>query len=383
MHSRRLVVISDHCSHGPPVPVTHPAQIDTILPPPPTGQVTVTGGYLERLPLAAIAAGIVDTAEIWSFAGRCGESDASRGLAAGRADPDRPGLTRRVFRADAHDAPYGSAEAVRHLQQTGAPDILCVWGLGVGHDIMDAARGAVTIYNSIDAPALRIPDDLAARFDLFLTGAAWQSAEIRARIPGARTRVLPIGPNFASDVTFHPTGAAKDRDVVYVACAQPYKRHDILFDAMQRRPGTTALLVVGYGDDDLRADADRRGLDVEIVGPPGVDHDAVNRLINRARVGVVCGQHDGAPAILTEYQLAGLPVLANADLVCGLDHVPASAGTIASPGAPFAAALDGLLASPPADPRPDAIARWGWRASIACLGQDIDAIRSGRRKEPS
>ena len=153
--------------------------------------------------------------------------------------------------------------------------------------------------------------------------------------------------------------------------------HDILFDAMERRPGTTALLVVGYGDDDLRADADRRGLDVEIVGPPGVDHDAVNRLINRARVGVVCGQHDGAPAILTEYQLAGLPVLANADLVCGLDHVPASAGTIASPGAPFAAALDGLLASPPADPRPDAIARWGWRASIARLGQDIDAIRSG------
>ncbi|TNH37918.1 glycosyltransferase family 4 protein [Paracoccus haeundaensis] len=248
---------------------------------------------------------------------------------------------------------------------------------------MDAARGAITIYNSIDAPALRIPDDLAARFDLFLTGAPWQSAEITARIPGARTRVLPIGPNFASDVTFHPTGAAKDRDVVYVACAQPYKRHDILFDAMERRPGTTALLVVGYGDDDLRADADRRGLDVEIVGPPGVDHDAVNRLINRARIGVVCGQHDGAPAILTEYQLAGLPVLANADLVCGLDHVPASAGTVASPGAPFAAALDGLLASPPADPRPDAITRWGWRASIACLGQDIDAIRSGRRKEQS
>ena len=49
----------------------------------------------------------------------------------------------------------------------------------------------------------------------------------------------------------------------------------------------------------------------------------------------------------------------------------------------FNPALDGLLASPPADPRPDAIARWGWRASIACLGQDIDAIRSGRRKEPS
>lgn len=384
MHSRRLVVISDHCTHVPPLPVTHPVRACGTMPPAPArDQVRVTGGYLERLPLAAIAAGLVDQAEIWSFAGCCGQSDASLGLATGRADPDRPGLTRRVFRADDHSAPYGSAEAVEHLNQTGAPDILCVWGLGVGHDILDAARGAVTIYNSIDAPALRIADDLARRFDLFLTGAPWQSADIEARIPGARTRVLPVGPNFASDLTFHPTGAAKDRDVVYVACAQPYKRHDILFDALERRPGTTALLVVGYGDDDLRAEADRRGLDVEIVGPPGVGHDAVNRLINRARIGVVCGQHDGAPAILTEYQLAGLPVLANADLVCGLDHVSEGSGAIAAPGAPFAAAMDRLLTTPQPDPRPAAIARWGWRASIAILAQDIAAIRRARVKEPT
>ena len=40
--------------------------------------------------------------------------------------------------------------------------------------------------------------------------------------------------------------------------------------------------------------------------------------MNRARIGVVCGEEDGAPAILTEYMLAGLPVLANARLRCGL-----------------------------------------------------------------
>jgi len=382
MCSRRLVVISDYCSHVPPLPLTQQRHDQGALPPAPLReQVRVTGGYLERLPLAAIAAGLVDQAEIWSFAGRCGESDAELGRPLGMPDADRPGLTRRMFRADPHEAPYGSAEAVRHLRLTRAPDILCVWGLGVRHDVLDAAHGAVTIYNSIDAPSLRISDDLAARFDLFLTGATWQSAEIEARIPGARTCVLPIGPNFAADLTFFPTGAAKDRDVVYVACAQPYKRHDILFDALKRRPGTTALLVVGYGEDDLRAEADRRGLDVEIVGPPGVSHDEVNRLINRARLGVVCGQHDGAPAILTEYQLAGLPVLANANLVCGLDHVPADAGAVAEPGAPFAAAMDRLLAFPPPDPRPAAIARWGWRTSIARLGAEIAAIRMDRQKE--
>lgn len=379
MVSRRLVVISDHSTHVPPLPLTRPLRINTVLPPaPPHDHVQVTGGYLERLPLAAIAAGLVDQAEIWSFTGRCGDSDAALGRSAGCPDPDRPGLTRRVFRADAHAAPYGSAEAVDHLRQTGAPDILCIWGLGVGHDILDAACGAVMVYNSIDAPALRIPDDLAARFDLFLTGAPWQCSEIKTRIPGARTRVLPIGPNFAADQTFFPTGVTKDRDVIYVACAQPYKRHDILFDALERRPGTTALLVVGYGEGDLRAEADRRGLDVEIVGPPGVAHDEVNRLINRARVGVVCGQHDGAPAILTEYQLAGLPVLANARLICGLDHVPAGAGLVAEPGAAFADALDRLLTTPQPDPRPAAIARSGWRASIGHFGTDIAAVRRDR-----
>ena len=99
--------------------------------------------------------------------------------------------------------------------------------------LLDACAASLKIYNSIDAPALRLPDDVARRFDLFLTGAEWQSDEIRARIPCARCLVLPIGPEFASGDTFHPTGAPKDRDVVYVACAQPYKRHDLLLDALE------------------------------------------------------------------------------------------------------------------------------------------------------
>ncbi|WP_220495374.1 glycosyltransferase [Paracoccus sp. MC1862] len=341
-------------------------------------EVRVTGGYLERLPLAAVASGLVDAAEIWSFAGRNGESDADCNRPCGTPDPARPGLTRRVFRADG-PSPYGSAEALAHVAAHGAPDILCVWGLGVDAALMEACAGAVTIYNSIDAPALRLPDDIARRFDLFLTGAEWQSDEIRARIPGARCLMLPIGPEFASGDTFHPTGAPKDRDVVYVACTQPYKRHDILFDALERRPGTSVLLVVGYGHmtEELRADAARRGLDVEIVGP--LPHDEVNRQINRARIGVVCGQHDGAPAILTEYQLAGLPVLANADLVCGLQYITPETGLAAAPGAEFAAAMARLIERHvDYDPRPHALANWGWQASIVRLKAGIDTIRTGR-----
>lgn len=378
----RIVAISDFCTHVPPCPGEGCGDWPARPLPARPCEVPVVGGYLERLPLAAVAAGLVDAAEIWSFAGRDGESDAARGLWDGT--PAGPGLVRRVFRADGHPAPYGSAEARAHLATTGAPEILCVWGLGVDAALMDACAGAVTIYNSIDAPALRIPDEIARRFDLFLTGSEGQSEAIRARLPAARTLVLPIGPEFASDLTFHPTGAPKDRDVVYVACAQPYKRHDVLYDALARRPGTTALLVIGYGEGAgaLADEARARGFDVEIVGPPGVSHDEVNRLINRARVGVVCGRDDGAPAILTEYQLAGLPVLANAELVCGLHVVTPETGLAAAPGEAFAAALDRLIATHDRyDPRPHAIARWGWRASIARLTAEIDAIRAVRAKK--
>ena len=375
----RIVAVSDFCSQVPPEDrALREVDPGTLPPPADRAQVRVTGGYLERLPLAAVASGLVDAAEIWSFAGRDGESDADCNRPCGKPDPDRPGLSRRVFRADG-PAPYGSAEALAHVAAHGAPDVLCVWGLGVDGALMEACARAVTIYNSIDAPALRLPDDVARRFDLFLTGAEWQSDEIRARIPGARCLVLPIGPEFASGDTFHPTEAPKDRDVVYVACTQPYKRHDILFDALERRPGTSALLVVGYGHmtEDLRADAARRGLDVEVVGP--VPHDEVNRQINRARIGVVCGQHDGAPAILTEYQLAGLPVLANADLVCGLQYIAPETGLAAAPGDDFAAAMGRLIERhADYDPRPHALAHWGWPASIARLKAEIDAIRAGR-----
>ncbi|WP_205049089.1 glycosyltransferase [Paracoccus sp. SY] len=380
-----IVAISDYCSQVPPsIPApADPGFWTSAMPPsrrPRPAAVKVTGGYLERLPLAAVASGAVDHAEIWTFAGRDGESDRDHGLPDGTPDPGNGALTRRVFRADG-PAPHGSAEAVDFIRTVGAPDILCVWGLGVDAALLDACAGSLKIYNSIDAPALRIPDDLASRFDLFLTGAEWQSREIEARVPGARTLVLPIGPAFASGQTFFPTGADKDRDVVYVACAQPYKRHDILFDAMVRRPGTRGLLVVGYGHqaDEFRDRAAREGLDLEIVGPPGISHDEVNHQINRARVGVVCGVDDGAPAILTEYQLAGLPVLANARLSCGLQFVTPETGLAAHEGADFAEALDALLRNHDRyDPRPVALSRWGWQPSMAVLTEKLTEIRNAR-----
>ena len=381
-----IVAISDFCSQVPPSfpQSNHSSNFwsKAVLPTQRErpASVDVSGGYLERLPLSAVASGMVDHAEIWSFAGRSGESDCDTDRPNGATDVDNPALTRRLFRADG-PAPYASSEAVDFIRTVGAPDVLCVWGLGVDATILDACARSIKIYNSIDAPALRIPDELAAKFDLFLTGAAWQSQEIKTRVPGARTLVLPIGPAFASGKTFFPTGCDKDRDVVYVACAQPYKRHDILFDALARRPGTRALLIIGYGHqaEEFRDCATREGFDLEIIGPPGVPYDEVNRQINRARVGVVCGEDDGAPAILTEYQLAGLPVLANARLSCGLQFVTPQTGLTALEGPDFAQALDQLLHDHQRyNTRDVALARWGWQPSMAILSDELTAIRNAR-----
>lgn len=290
---RRVVVISDFCAGDVPLnddcPVDHyakawrsgsrgprPATPPAVAPP-------VMGGYLERLPLATVNHGLADTAEIWSFWGQ-------------EEDPPVPqidaALTRRSFRTDPRTRPFASNDMLGHITAFGPPDILCVWGLGVDEAIMQACAESVKIYNSIDAPALRIPPEISAHFDIVLTGAEWQSQVVEARHRGMTTAVMPIGPEFASPATFFPVGGEKIYDVIYVAAAQAYKRHDILFDALARLPRSVrALCVCGYGElgEDLRMRARDLGLDVDFVGPPGVSFEEVNRLMNLARVGVVCG----------------------------------------------------------------------------------------------
>jgi len=321
----------------------------------------VSGGYLERLPLALVKAGLADRAEIWHHWRADGPAPSRE---------DGPLLTRRAFAVDSEHAPFASADMLGHVEAFGAPAILVVLGLGVDASILDACAASTTIYNSIDAPALRVPPEVSARFDLILTGAEWQSDEVRARHPGMAAAVMPIGPEFASPETFFPTGAPKEYDVIYVAAAQPYKRHDILFDALDRLPrDIRALLVLGYGEmgDALRARAAERGLNVDFVGPPGVPFAEVNALMNRARIGLVCGENDGAPAILTEYMLAGLPVLANDRLCCGLQFITPDTGATATAEG-FAEGIAALLARADAmRPRDAVLSRWTWPHTVRRL----------------
>ena len=364
-----IVVISDRVEQGDgpaaglPDPAAHWRALSPEQRPWPEGEIAaqaVTGGYLERLPLACVAAGIVEQAEIWHH--RTGGPDWCQ-----RAGPR---LAYRSFALDDARAPFDNRDMLAFVHMFGAPHILVVYGLGVSPELLAACANSFIVYNSIDAPSLRVPPAVSAHFDLVLTGAQWQSDEVTARHPGMATAILPVGPEFAAIDLFRPLETRKDYDLIYVAAAQAYKRHDILFDALDRLPrDVRALCVFGYGElaDTLRADADRRGLSVDFVGPPGVPFDEVNRLMNRARFGVVCGRDDGAPAILTEYMLAGLPVLANAELACGRQYVRPDTGMLAVPDAFAEAILHMRGAADSFRTRDVALANWTWPHSVGRL----------------
>lgn len=371
--SKKIVVISDYqggAEFASRVPTVDEFRIhwslnEQIMPPTPrqtTLDLAVEGGYLERLPLACINAGIVDTAEIWThWRGDTPPADDLR---------DAPFLIRRSFQMNGPSAPFGSNSMLAHILMFGAPSILCVWGLGVEENILTACKDSFKIYNSIDAPALRIPPEVSQHFDLIITGAEWQSIEVSHRHPGMGTIVLPIGPEFASDSMFHPVSGPKPYDIIYVAAAQSYKRHDILFNALAKLPRSIrALCVFGYGElgDVLRARASDLHLNVDFIGPPGVPSNEVNRLMNQARMGVVCGIDDGAPAILTEYMLAGLPVLANSALRCGLQYITPETGRV-SPSDAFDKGIQDVLgALHTFSPRQAVLDNWTWPHSVRKL----------------
>ena len=358
-----LVVISDRIDWrepaaepwGPLPPGEQPWRATQAQSPP------VAGGYLERLPLACIAAGIVEQAEVWHH---------QHGGPRTSFAPASPRLGYRAFPLADPTPPFDNAAMVDFVHQHGAPHILVVYGLGVAPALLEACAHSIILYNSIDAPTLRVPAAVSRHFDLVLTGAQWQSEEVEARHPGMATAIMPVGPEFAAIDQFRPLDGPRDYDLIYVAAAQPYKRHDILLDALDRLPrDVRALLLFGYGEeaDAIRAQVAGRGLSVDCIGPPGVSFDEVNRLMNRATFGVVCGRDDGAPAILTEYMLAGLPVLANADLACGRQFILPETGMLATAD-DFAAAIMTMRERHAAfTPREAVLAHWAWPHTIERL----------------
>jgi hypothetical protein len=106
-------------------------------------------------------------------------------------------------------------------------------------------------------------------------------------------------------------------------------------------------------------------------------------LVNRASIGVVCGVDDGAPAILTKYMRAGLPILANADLRCGLHYFTPETGATASAEDFHRGLVELIKKAPSLRPRDVALTRSTWPLSVARLAsaiEAIEAIEAGKKK---
>jgi len=327
----------------------------------------VNGGYMERLPLACLRYGLVDYAEKWHYVRT--PTPQSAGL-------EQPLFGCRAFHLHNECPPFESTDMLEFIHASGAPHILCTWGLGVSERVMQVCAESFKVYYSLDAPPLRVPPEVSRYFDLILVGSEQQRATVHERHPDIPCEILTLGPEFADFETFRPLDLPKDYDLIYVACAQDYKRHDVLFEAMARcARRVRCLCVFGYGDkvDELHAYAQRLNIDVDFIDPPGVPFAEINRLMNRAKIGVVAGINDGCPAILTEYMLAGLPVLANGDLCCGLRFITPQTGLSVS-SAVFDQGITYMLDHlSEFDPRPYAIEHCGWPTSVQQFADMLNA----------
>lgn len=385
---RRLVVVSHGRTPLPAEPSPHGpngfpslwrdrALAGRALAEPAEAPFVVAGSAEERVALAALRAGICDAAEIWTFA----HATAAAAHEPGGVKPaPGGGLVRRRLRAD---APHATAEALGCVDIHGVPEVLLALGACVDEALLVRCRDSIRIHAcGAEAPPF-VPARAARHIDLFLAADEGQAEELRRIHPGVLAAVLSLETEFAATESFFPTGAAKDFDVICIAPAEDAARHDILFDAFAKLPPRLrGLCVFAQGGlaDLLRDQIDRRWLDITCIGPPGIAPPVLNALMNRARIGVVCSEREGAPALLTEQMLAGLPVLANARLGRGLRHIRPATGAVAAPEGFHEGILDLLARAPTLAPRDVAAARWGWRASAARLAELLDEARARKSR---
>ncbi|GEM_PF-459798 len=294
-----------------------------------------TASCSKRLIEALLDRQLLSSAEAWRFED---VSDA------------RPSGMRPASRLPVHSFPADTSRlrdgVTSHVRKHGSPDIL--WVEGTDHPAHLAAlfdlfpRSFKVVYSKHWEPWIVEHLD---RYDLCLIDDPDQAAQVHLRWPTVRCGVWDKLIDYAH--THRPLAREKTNDVCYVAYLRPRKNHELLFRslaALGRR-----LRCVAIGDDRrgnrvvLERLAAELRLDVEFTG--GLDATAVNALVNRSRIGVMCSRRDAAPRAILEYMAADVPVLVNAELLAGARYVGPQAGLIRTPDQ-FASGIAEILDNP-------------------------------------
>jgi hypothetical protein len=285
-------------------------------------------------------------------------------------------LTRLVLQAELR-APAEMQGMVAATAPDAAPepaDIVCVPRADIDEDYLVRHAGSIRIYVAGDGQA-PLPPQLARHFDIVVAGDARQESELLHQHPDAFGLVLPRPRLDVAPAAFFPTDAPKDFDVICIAPASVEQQHERLFEAFARLPPSIRGLFVFDGGtlgDAYRAEVEIRRLNITCLGPMTIDPPVLNALINRARIGVVCGEGAADDRMFGAYLSANLPVLACSGLDLAARYLTPETGAIVEPERLDTGILDLLARAPSMRPREVALGGESRAAVMARLSELVD-----------
>lgn len=271
------------------------------------------------------------------------------------------------------------------------PDGVAAVALGrrYGVPVSIKARGAdIHHWGRMSATAGQVRAAGRSADGLLAVSQAMKADMVALGLPESRTAVHHTGVDLgrfapadrtAAKTAFGVTGPL----VASVGALIPRKGHDVVIEAVARRPGT-ALAIAGEGPERARLQAliDRLGVGHRVRLLGAVPHGELPRLFAAADVMALASSSEGLANAWVESLACGTPIVVTdaggaREVVTGADAGRVVART---PDA-FAGAIDDLLADPPAAEAVRRHAqRFTWAANTDALHAHLAALVARRRQ---
>jgi glycosyltransferase involved in cell wall biosynthesis len=133
---------------------------------------------------------------------------------------------------------------------------------------------------------------------------------------------------------FKPLKTKKIYDICYIGNFVPWKKHDLLFSALDKIPGSNKIKLVCVGktfgrDSEISIAAWKYHVNLELKG--GLSKKEVVKIINQSKFGIIVSEKDANPRTITEQLACNIPLVVNSDLVGGKRLINKQTGIISKP----------------------------------------------------